>query len=154
MQGWGLTALRLAVGLVFVGHGLPKLLPIWGGSPAETAIVFESVGLRPGFPLALLAGVVEVVGGAAIVAGLFTRWVAVPLLADMTVAVWKVHFPHGFFLNWTLAPGVGHGYEYHLVLIAALVCLMLAGPGALSIDARRASAAEEVARGRARLSKV
>jgi uncharacterized membrane protein YphA (DoxX/SURF4 family) len=69
----------------------------------------------------------------------------------MAVAVWKVHLTNGFFLNWLNAPGVGHGYEFNLVLLAGLVCLILTGPGALSIDGRRERWAESEAAGRARL---
>jgi putative oxidoreductase len=69
----------------------------------------------------------------------------------MLVAVWTVHLSSGFFLNWTLAPGQGHGYEFNLALVAALVSLMLTGPGALSIDRHRARAAETQAFGRARM---
>ena len=56
----------------------------------------------------------------------------------MLVAVWTVHLANGFFLNWTMAPGQGHGYEFNLALIGALVSLMLTGPGALSFDGHRA----------------
>lgn len=154
MKEWGPALLRLAVGSVFVAHGLPKLLPIWGGSPADTAIFFESIGLQPGYPLVILVGGVEALGGLCLLAGLFTRWVAVPLLIDMAVAAWIVHVPHGFFLNWTLRTGIGHGFEFHLVLAAALLCLLFVGPGAISVDVRRARAAEAAAAGRARLSKV
>jgi uncharacterized membrane protein YphA (DoxX/SURF4 family) len=69
----------------------------------------------------------------------------------MTVAIWKVHLVNGFFLNWGMTPGVGHGVEFNLVLIGALLCLMLSGPGGLSIDWRRARSAESQAAGRARL---
>ena len=84
-------------------------------------------------------------------AGAFTLVTAAVLAIHMSVAVWKVHLPNGFFLNWTNAPGGGHGYEFSLVLLASLVCLMLTGPGAFSIDGRRASWAETEAAGRARL---
>ena len=50
-----------------------------------------------------------------------------------------------------MAPGAGHGYEFNLVLIGALVSLMLTGPGALSFDRHRARAAETQAFGRARM---
>ena len=69
----------------------------------------------------------------------------------MLVAGWTVHLANGFFLNWTMAPGQGHGYEYNVSLIATLVSLMLTGPGALSIDGYRARAAEAQAFGRARM---
>ena len=151
MQAWGVAVLRLVVGAVFVAHGLPKLLPIWGASPARMAAMFEAVGLQPALVLVLAVGVVELLGGAALFLGVFTRLVAVPLAIDMGVAIWKVHWPNGFFLNLALEPGVQHGYEYALVLCGALCCLILAGPGALSIDGYRAHVAESAAAGRARL---
>ena len=134
-QSWGPAVLRVIVGSVFVAHGLPKLIPIWGGSPSATAVYFEALA------------------GLALVAGFYTLWAAVALASDVALTIWKAHLPHGFFLNWTLASGVGHGYEFHLVLLGALACLMLAGPGALSIDGRRARFAESEAAGRARLLK-
>ncbi len=44
MQGLGLLFLRLVVGGLFLSQGLPKLVPMWGGSPADTANIFQSVG--------------------------------------------------------------------------------------------------------------
>ena len=79
----------------------------------------------------------ELVGGSLLVVGAFTGWIAMPLVVEMIIAIWKVHFVHGFFLNWTLRPGVGHGYEFNLVLIAALVCLIFTGPGVLPVDSWR-----------------
>ena len=151
MQAWGVTVLRLVVGAAFVAHGLPKLLPIWGASPARTAAMFESVGLQPALILVLTVGVVELLGGAALFLGVYTRLAAIPLAIDMGVAIWKVHWANGFFLNMSMEPGVQHGFEYALVLLGALCCLILAGPGALSVDGVRAHAAESAAAGRARL---
>ena len=148
----GPLALRLAIGAVFVAHGAQKLFGIWGGGgPTGTAAFFAEVGLTPAYPLALLVGIVEVAGGLLLMGGAFTLITAAVLTVDMLVAVWTVHLASGFFLNWTMAPGQGHGYEFNLVLIAALVSLMLTGPGALSFDRYRAQAAEADALGRARL---
>ena len=75
-----------------------------------------------------------------------------PLLAlDLLVVAWKAYLFNGFFLNWTLTPGVGHGIEYHVVLVAALVCLMITGPGAFSVDGWRRRAEEAAAAGLARI---
>jgi putative oxidoreductase len=46
----------------------------------------------------------------------------------------KVHWQHGFFLNWSLQPGKGHGYEANLAFIAMALACLIAGGGALSID--------------------
>ena len=152
MQPYGPAVLRLAVGAVFVAHGAQKLFGIWGGGgPTGTAAFFSQLGLSPAFPLALLVGVVEFVGGLMLIAGALTIVAAPLLVLNMLVAIWKVHLANGFFLNWSLTPGQGHGVEFNLVLIGALVSLMLTGPGAFSIDGRRARSAEAEAYGRARL---
>lgn len=135
MQAWGVTLLRLTVGAVFVAHGLPKLFgPMWGTSPEGTVALFALVGLQPAPLLAVTVGIVELCGGLALFLGAFTRLMSALLAIIMAVAIWKVHWPYGFFLNLSLEPGVGHGFEYALVLFAALFCLMLNGPGVLSFD--------------------
>jgi putative oxidoreductase len=152
MQPFGPAVLRLAVGAVFVGHGAQKLFGVWGGDgPGGTAEFFSRVGLTPAYPLALLMGVVELIGGVMLILGAYTLIAAVALIVSMGVAVWKIQLPNGFFLNWSLTPNQGHGYEFSLTLIAALVTLMLTGAGAFSIDRRRARSAEAEAYGRARL---
>ncbi len=135
MAPYGPTLLRLAVGLVFVAHGAQKLFGFGGGGGlTATAALFAQVGLSPAFVLAMLIGLVETFGGLLLLAGLFTRLTAGLFTIEMLVAVWKVHFANGFFLNWSNTTGVGHGYEFNLVVIAALVSLIVTGPGALSID--------------------
>jgi putative oxidoreductase len=152
MQAFGPVVVRLAVGVVFLAHGAQKLFGLWGGGgPSGTAAFFQQLGLSPAYLLAIFVGLVEFIGGLLLIAGAFTLVVSILLTLDMLVAVWKVHFGSGFFLNWTNAPGLGHGYEFNLVLMASLVALMLTGPGALSLDAHRARSAESLAAGRARL---
>lgn len=152
MQGFGPTVLRLAVGAVFAAHGAQKLFGIWGGGGLSgTAAFFSQLGLTPAYPLAVLVGGVELLGGLMLIAGAFTVITSAVLALDMLVAVWKVHLPYGFFLNWTNAPGQGHGYEFNLVLIAALAALMLMGAGTPSVDEQRARSSESLAAGRARL---
>jgi len=74
------------------------------------------------------------IGGFLLIVGGLTEVVATLFVAEMIVAIWKVHFVNGFFLNWTSRPGVGHGYEFNAMLICALGCLILSGPGAVSLD--------------------
>jgi len=157
MPSLGPTVVRLAVGAVFAAHGVQKLFGVWGGGGLTgTAGFFAQLGLTPAYPLAIVVGLLELVGGLLLVAGAFTFVVCSGLTLSMIVAVWKAHLAHGFFLNWTNAPGVGHGYEFNLVLIASLVSLMLTGPGALSIDRSRAreAATEAAARARLRAGKI
>ena len=152
MQPYGPAVLRLAIGAVFVAHGAQKLFGVWGGGGlAGTAAFFGQLGLTPAYPLAILVGLVEFAGGLMLIAGALTLFAALALVINMVVATWKVHLVNGFFLNWSLVPGQGHGYEFNIALIGALVALMLTGPGAFSVDGRRARSAEAEAYGRARL---
>jgi putative oxidoreductase len=152
MQAHGPAVLRLAVGAVFVAHGVQKLFGVWGGGGLiGTADSFAQLGLTPALPLALFVGVLELMGGLLLVLGARTIFTAGLLATATVVSAWKLRFAHGFFLNWGVTPGQGHGFEYDLVLIAALVTLMLTGAGAFSVDGRRARDAEAQAFGRARL---
>ena len=152
MEHYGPSVLRVMVGLTFIAHGAQKLFGIWGGAGlAGTGAYFDSIGLSPGFPLAVAVGVTEFGGGLLLVAGALTPFAAGALILTMLGAILKVHLANGFFLNWAITPGQGHGVEYNLVLIAALLSLVFTGPGAFSIDHSRARSAEADALGRARL---
>ncbi|MDX1581564.1 MAG: DoxX family protein, partial [Alphaproteobacteria bacterium] len=72
--------------------------------------------------------------GAAVILGLLTRVAALGLATVMAVAIAKVHWTHGFFLNWTCAEGAGHGFEFNLALLAMALTLAACGPGSLSAD--------------------
>jgi len=155
MRPYGLTVLRLAVGVVFAAHGAQKLLGLWGGPGLSgTAAMVSSLGLPYPYPLAMLLTLTEFCGGILLVLGWLTPWISLALIIDMAVAMWKVHYANGFFMNWANTPGRGHGIEYNLVLIAALAALMLSGAGALSIDDWRSQHHEARARGRERMRKV
>ncbi len=125
----GRLLLRLTVGGLFIGHGTQKLFGWFGGHGLEaTAQGFEQLGMRPGRRNAIAAGVSEAGGGAALALGLATPLSAATLTATMLTAIHRVHLKNG--------PWAGNGgYEYNLVLIAAVIALAEVGPGALSLDA-------------------
>jgi len=152
MASFGPTLLRIALGLVFAAHGAQKLFGVGGGGGLNgTAAFFAQLGLSPAFVLAMGSGLAETFGGLFLIAGLFTRITAAVLTVEMLVAAWKAHLANGFFLNLMNVPGAGHGYEFNLVLIAALVSVILTGPGRLSVDHSTAREADANAAGRARL---
>jgi putative oxidoreductase len=124
----GLAALRVIVGGLFMGHGLQKLTGWFRGHGLQaTGEAFESMGLRPGRVHAAGAGVSETVGGALIAAGLLTPIGASLISGTMITAIRKVHAPKG---PW-VAEG---GYEYNLVLLAAVFLITDVGPGEWSLD--------------------
>ena len=157
MVGLGLLVLRLVLAVVFIAHGGNKLFGLFGGPGigpgglSMTSAFFATVGLSPSFVLAVTDALLELVGGALLAVGLFTRAVSVLLAIAMGLAIWKVHFQWGFFLNWMAAPGRGQGMEYSIVLIAALICLALSGGGDASVDGLNQRSAARDAAGRARL---
>lgn len=124
----GLLVLRLVVGLLFAGHGAQKLFGSFGGhGPEGTAGFFEQLGLKPGRPMALAAGVSELAGGLMLALGLLTPLAAVILIGTMVTAIATVHYSKGI---WSTQGG----YEYNLVLIAAVFAVTAIGPGNWSVD--------------------
>lgn len=125
LQHWGLLVLRVVVGLVFFIHGWQKLFQFGFGG---TAGFLDGLGI----PLPMVLGVVltlaEFLGGLAMILGLYTRWVAIPLAIDNIVALFVFHLPNGFF-------AANQGIEFVLTLLAANVAFILIGSGAFSVDA-------------------
>ena len=131
---WAITVIRVALGVVFFAHGAQKVFGWFGGYGLKgTTGYFVSIGLP--LPVAYAACFLELLGGIGLLLGLFTRLAALAIIAMMVGAIAKVHWPHGFFINWELAPGKGHGLEANLAFIAMAVACVIAGGGALSLDA-------------------
>ena len=127
-DGAGALALRIPIGIVFAAHGAQKLFGWFGGYGLEgTGQFFASVGLNPGYLLALLAGLAEFFGGLALVAGLLVRPAAAALAFAMLVAIFAVHWGKGFF-------AASGGYEFALALFAASLSLLFSGGGRFSVD--------------------
>jgi len=113
----GRLLLRLAVGGFFFGHGTQKLFGWFGGNGLEaTAQGFEHLGLRPGRRNAIAAGAAEAGGGALLATGIATPLAASVLTATMLTAIRTVHIKNG---PWA----TNGGYEYNVVLIAAVLAL-------------------------------
>jgi putative oxidoreductase len=128
MLSLGLLIIRLVVGLALVGHGAQKLFGWFGGYGLKgTGGWMESIGIKPGYTMALLAGLAEFFGGLLFASGLFTIVGAILIAATMLVAIYKVHIQNGF---WVTA----NGYEFNLVLIAVVVGVALTGAGTYSLD--------------------
>ena len=126
--GYGLTVLRVFVGIIFVAHGSQKLFGWFGGGGlAGTAQWMESIGLTPGTLMALLSGGTEFFGGLALIVGLLARPAALGLSFTLLVAIFSVHIHNGLFM-------ANNGYEFALALLGGTVAVLLEGAGKLSID--------------------
>jgi putative oxidoreductase len=115
--------------LIFVSHGVQKLVPgIGGSSPEHEARRFEQAGIRPPREMALLTGVLQLGAGVLVLVGLLTPIAAFALGVMMTVAALRAHDGRGFFIQ-------NGGYEYNLALVVVSLALILAGAGSYSLDA-------------------
>ena len=115
---------RITAGVMLIPHGWVKLI---SGSPAGLAQGLTKMGLEPAYPLAVYIGVLELVGGAMLAAGLFTRLIAAQVIGFMAVAAFKAHWANGFF--WAT-----RGYEYPLFWGLIAVAILIRGGGWLSLD--------------------
>ena len=126
--GFGALALRIPTAIIFIAHGAQKLFAWFGGYGLEgTGQWMASIGLEPGYLLALLAGSAEFFGGIALLLGLLVRPAALILSITMLVAIFSAHFANGLFMS-------NNGYEFALALLAISVSLIFSGAGKLSID--------------------
>lgn len=127
-KDWGITILRVVVGIVFLVHGGQKVF-VYGFAGVQGA--FGHMGI----PMPAIAGpfiaLLELVGGIALVVGILTRWFAILFAIEMLVAILKIHLRGGFFMP--------SGIEFALTLLAASVALAMSGPGAASVDRAVAS---------------
>ena len=126
--GLGPLVLRIPVGLIFAAHGAQKLFGWFGGYGLEgTGQWMASIGLAPGYLMALLAGGAEFFGGLALLLGLLVRPASLALAFAMLVAIFTVHIDKGLFMS-------NNGYEYGLALLAVAVALLISGAGRASLD--------------------
>jgi putative oxidoreductase len=123
---WGLLALRIAVGAVFIVHGWPKITgargmaAAMGGGEAKPAMV----------GVFTVQGVVELGGGVLLILGVLTQLVALAFGIIMigAIALKVTQWKTGFMAQQTT------GWEFDLVLLASSILLFLTGPGSIAID--------------------
>jgi putative oxidoreductase len=121
----GLTIVRVVVGIVFIAHGAQKL---FGFGLSGITGGFTQMGVPLPTLSAPVVTFVELLGGIALVLGLFTRIAAILLAIDMLGAIVLVHFKNGFFLPT--------GYEYAFTLLFVMIAIAVGGPGEYAIDQR------------------
>jgi putative oxidoreductase len=126
--GYSALALRVPIAIIFIAHGAQKLFGAFGGYGLEgTGQFMESIGLGPGFIMALMAGSAEFFGGIFILLGLLARPVSGVLAVTMAVAIFTVHIENGLFMS-------NNGYEFGLALFAVSLSLVLSGAGKFALD--------------------
>ena len=122
-----LLVLRILLGVVFIPHGMQKILGFSG------AMQMFTTNLHIPWVFAFLAIMAEFLGSWGLITGLFTRVAAFGIAVNMVVAVYMLHWQNGFFMNW-FGNQKGEGYEYHILVVAIALALMIKGGGKWSID--------------------
>jgi len=125
--------LRIVLGIVFFAHGAQKALGWFGGNGwSGTMNVFtQNLGIPAIF--AVLAILAEFLGSLGLIVGLLSRVAALGIAVNMVVAIFLVHLPNGFFMNW-VGTQKGEGFEYHILAISMAAVIVYRGAGALSVD--------------------
>jgi putative oxidoreductase len=132
-RDWTLTAIRLILGVIFFAHGAQKMLGWFGGAGLKETMRTMHEYVHVPVALAFLAVSSEFFGGLALIVGLLSRVAAIGIGITMLSAIVTVHGRYGLFMNW---PGdrKGHGIEYHLLVIALVIAIVVGGSGAASLD--------------------
>ena len=124
---------RISLAILLFPHGAQKVFGWYGGFGFEgTMNFFTTVKHIPWF-VGLMVVVTEFLGPFGLLAGIGTRIWALLIIANMTGIIFSSHTPYGFFMNW-FGNQQGEGFEYHLVVIALALTLLISGGGKLSVD--------------------
>ncbi len=125
--------IRVTLGAVMLPHGAQKALGMFGGGGFAATMQGMSQGMGiPSFVVLLIIAS-EFLGSMGLILGVATRFCAFGTFSIMTGAIFMVHLPNGFFMNW-FGNQAGEGFEYHLLAIGMAVALMIAGGGRWSVD--------------------
>ena len=138
LSKWAPMPLRLILGVGFLYHGAPKLF----SAPDHQMFLgmLQGMGVPAAGLMAWVVGIVEVLGGLALIVGAFVSVASALLIANMLVALFAVHLPNGFnFMNITGMTDAGPqfgmlGYEVPLLYLGGLLALLLRGPSHMSVD--------------------
>jgi putative oxidoreductase len=132
-EDYALTIARLVLGVIFFAHGGQLMLGWFGGYGLTGSMQFftRQLGIPAAFAFLAISG--QFFGGIMLIAGLAGRAAALAIICNMAVAVIKVHWQFGLFMNWFGAQK-GEGFEYHLLAIALGLVVLLRGSGAFSVD--------------------
>jgi putative oxidoreductase len=126
------TLVRLFLGLVMFPHGAQKLLG-WFGGGGFSGTMQGMTGMGLPAVVVFFVILIEFFGSLGLILGFLGRVAAFGVLCVMLGAVFTVHLPNGFFMNW-MGNQKGEGFEYHLLAIGMAVAIIVKGSGAYSAD--------------------
>ena len=130
---WAPLVSRLFLAVVFFPHGAQKALGWFGGGGLEGTLGFFTTQMGVPLVVALMIVAAEFLGSIGLIFGFLTRITGIGLTLVMTGAIFIVHLPNGFFMNW-FGQKQGEGFEFHLLAIAVALSLLITGGGKWSLD--------------------
>lgn len=130
---WTGLALRLAIAVVILPHGVQKLLGWFGGYGFTGTMQFFTGTAGLPWLVGFLVILLEFFGSILLIAGLGSRIIAASMIILFIGIIFISHIQNGFFMNW-FGNQKGEGYEYFLLLIGLSAALLLNGSGKLSAD--------------------
>ena len=142
LSKWAPMPIRLIIGFGFLYHAGFKLFSAQGHGMFQGML--QNIGVPAAGLMVWVVGIVEFLGGLALIAGAFVSVASVLLIINMLVALFTVHLPNGFnFINFTGMTDAGPqfgmpGYEVNLLYIGGLLALLLGGPTHMSVDQKLA----------------
>jgi putative oxidoreductase len=128
----GLLVARLALGIVFLPHGLQKTLGLFGGAGFSGTMGFFTQEGMPSI-IAFLIIIGESFGALGLIIGFLSRLAAFGISLIMLGAIFMVHLPNGFFMNW-FGTKQGEGFEFHILAIGLGLVVLIGGAGKWSVD--------------------
>jgi putative oxidoreductase len=135
-SSWYAIPLRLIVGFGFMEHGYAKL----ARGPEAFTQILSALHVPMPAVMAWATILVELIGGCAVLLGLFIPLASVPMIIVLLVAIFSVHVPNGFssIKLESITAGVAHfgqpGYETDLLYLAAIIALLVGGSGPFALD--------------------
>jgi putative oxidoreductase len=125
--------LRLAAGAIMLPHGAQKMLGSFGGYGFNATMQYFTKTMGLPWLVGFLVIVIEFVGALALVLGFATKLWAIAFIAVMMGAIFTTSYSNGFFMNW-FGNQQGEGFEYHLLMIAICIGILVTGCGRFGID--------------------
>ncbi len=131
-ENWGIATLRIVLGIVIFSHGAQAMLGWFGGSGLSATL--QALTSYMGLPwlVALFVVCVQFFCSIMLIMGIGTRIAALGIFG-MFIGMISYHIDFGFHMNWT-GTKQGEGFEYHVLVLAMCVPLLIGGGGSMSLD--------------------
>lgn len=134
-NNWAALFARLALGIAIFPHGAQKLLGWFGGYGFNGTMGFLTGQMHLPWIIGFLVILIEFLGTILLIFGFLTRLTAFAMLVDFLGVLFTIHIHNGFFMNWSMQPNKGEGFEYFILVFGLALVSLISGGGKASVDA-------------------